>query len=222
MNTALGELLPLALAIAISPLPIIAAILMLLSPRAKANSVGFLLGWTIGILVGVVVFLLISSLIPDSDSGPSPVVGVIKIALGALLLLVGIRQWRKRPREGVAPEMPKWMTAINSMTAGKASGLGFVLAVVNPKNLMMEISAGVTLGTADLSVGDDVVVVAIFLVIAISTIAVPVIGALIAGAKMAPMLTAMREWLVANNAIVMTVLLVLIGVVNIGKGIGSL
>jgi hypothetical protein len=221
MNVAIGELLPLAVAIAISPLPIIAAILMLLSPRAKANSLSFLLGWTVGILAGVVVFLLVSALIPESDSGPSPVVGVIKIALGALLLFVGLRQWSKRPREGVTPEMPKWMTAINSMTAVKSGGLGFVLAVVNPKNLMMEISAGVTLGAADLSVGENVGVIAIFLVIAIITIAVPVIGALIAGTRMAPLLNAMREWLVANNSVVMTVLLVVIGTVNIGKGLGS-
>ena len=48
MSFVIGEILPLALGIAISPIPIIAAILMLLSPRARTTSVGFLLGWEIG------------------------------------------------------------------------------------------------------------------------------------------------------------------------------
>ena len=39
MNLVIGEILPLAVGIAISPIPIIAAILMLLSPRAKGTSV---------------------------------------------------------------------------------------------------------------------------------------------------------------------------------------
>jgi Na+/proline symporter len=83
MGSVIGEILPLAVGIAISPIPIIAAILMLLSPRAKATSVGFLLGWLAGILVAVVLFTLLSSVLPQQDSsGSSPVSGVIKIILG--------------------------------------------------------------------------------------------------------------------------------------------
>ena len=47
----LGDVLPLAVAVLISPIPIIAAILMLLSPNAGATSVGFMLGWLGGILI---------------------------------------------------------------------------------------------------------------------------------------------------------------------------
>ena len=48
MGGVIGDLLPTALGVAISPVPIIAVILMLLAPRAKAASVGFLLGWVSG------------------------------------------------------------------------------------------------------------------------------------------------------------------------------
>ena len=61
----IGDILPLALGIAISPIPIIAAILMLLSPKAKGTSVGFLLGWVLGIVVAVVLFTLLASVIPE-------------------------------------------------------------------------------------------------------------------------------------------------------------
>ena len=221
MSEVIGEILPLAVGIAISPIPIIAAILMLLSPRAKRTSVGFLIGWLAGIVVAVVLFTLLTSVIPQDNAGPSPVAGVIKIILGALLLLLAIKQWRTRPAEGEQASMPKWLSAIDSMTAGKALGLGFLLSAVNPKNLLMAISAGLIVGGADLAVGQIAVVIIIFVLLAASTVLIPVIGYLIASARLAGPLDKLREWLVENNALIMAVLLLVIGVSVIGKGLAN-
>ncbi len=99
MNGVIGGILPLALGIAISPIPIIAAILMLLSPKAKGTSVGFLLGWVAGIVVAVVVFTLLGSIIPAADPDASkPIAGTIQLVLGVLLLLLALKQWRSRPK----------------------------------------------------------------------------------------------------------------------------
>ena len=221
MNEVIGEILPLAVGIAISPIPIIAAILMLLSPRAKTTSVGFLIGWLVGIIVAIVLFTLISSIIPQDSGGPSPVSGVIKIILGLLLLFLAIKQWRARPAEGDQASMPKWMSAIDSMTAGKAFGLGFLLSAVNPKNLLMASSAGLIVGGAGLTVGQIAVVIIIFVLLAASTVLVPVVGYLIAAARLAGPLDKLREWLVDNNAVIMAVLLLVIGVAMIGKGLAN-
>jgi threonine/homoserine/homoserine lactone efflux protein len=222
MGPVSGEILPLAVGIAISPVPIIAAILMLLSPKAKGASVGFLLGWITGIVVAIVVFTLLSSVLPAQDeSGSSPVRGVIKIILGALLLFLALRQWRGRPAEGEQATMPKWMSAIDSMTAGKALGLGFLLSAVNPKNLLMAISAGLIIGGAGLAVGQTVVVIVMFVLLAASTVLIPVVAYLIASERLAGPLDRLRAWLVNNNATIMAVLLLVIGVAVIGKGIGS-
>ena len=43
MGSVIGDLLPLAVGVAVSPIPIIAAILMSLSKRAGSTSVGFAL-----------------------------------------------------------------------------------------------------------------------------------------------------------------------------------
>jgi len=222
MGSVIGEILPLAVGIAISPIPIIAAILMLLSPKAKATSVGFLLGWLAGILVAVVLFTLLSSVLPQQDSsGSSPVSAVIKIILGALLLFLAAKQWRARPAEGQSAAMPKWMSAIDSMTAIKGLGLGFLLSAVNPKNLLLGISAGVIIGDANLSFADAVVVIVIFVLIAGCSVLIPVVAYLIASARMAGPLDRLRQWLVDNNATIMAVLLLVIGVAVIGKGIAS-
>ena len=94
MGPIIGDILPLALGIAISPIPIIAAILMLLSPKAKGTSVGFLIGWVLGIVVAVVLFTLLASVIPEDDPDASkPISGVIKIVLGLALLFLALRQF---------------------------------------------------------------------------------------------------------------------------------
>jgi threonine/homoserine/homoserine lactone efflux protein len=218
----IGDILPLALGIAISPIPIIAAILMLLSPKAKATSVGFLIGWVVGIVVAVVVFTVLASIIPASDPSQSkPIAGVIKIILGALLLLLALRQWRGRPKTGEAAALPKWMSAIDTMTAGRGLVLGFLLAALNPKNLLMGVGAGVVIGSAKLSLGSEILSIVIFTIIAACTVAIPVIAYLAASNVMHAPLEGLRRWLVQNNSTVMSVLLLVIGVVLIGKGIGS-
>ncbi|MCI0158452.1 GAP family protein [Leifsonia shinshuensis] len=222
MGSAIGDTLPLALGIAISPIPIIAAILMLLSPKARGTSVGFLIGWVLGIVVAVVVFTLLSGLIPASDpNATKPISGTIKLILGALLLLLALRQWRSRPKDGEAAALPKWMGAIDSMTAGRGFVLAFILAAVNPKNLLLAAGAGVAIGTAGLSAGSTTVVIVVFALVACCSVAIPVIGYLVAADALRGPLDSLRGWLVQNNATVMAVLLLVIGVVLIGKGIAS-
>jgi threonine/homoserine/homoserine lactone efflux protein len=221
MGSVIGEILPLAVGIAISPIPIIAVILMLLSPRAKGTSLGFMIGWIAGIVVAIVVFTLLSSVIPQHTGGGSAVAGVIKIILGLLLLFMALREWRGRPAKGEQAAMPKWMSAIDSMTAGKALGLGFLLSAVNPKNLLMAVSAGVIVGGAGLAFGQAVIVIIIFLLLAGCTVIIPVIGYLIASARLAGPLDRLREWLVDNNAVIMAIVLLIIGVAVIGKGIAE-
>ncbi|MFJ2542118.1 GAP family protein [Microbacterium sp. NPDC087589] len=222
MGEVIGQLLPLAVGIAISPLPVIAGILMLMSPRARSTGVGFLVGWLGGIVIVAVLFAFLSSVLPEqSDDGATPVLGIVQLALGVLMLLMAVRQWRGRPKPGSAVEMPKWMRQIDGMSFVAALGLGLLLAALNPKNLLLGASAGVSLGSASLDVGAAAVVIAVYTVIAGSTVLVPVVGFLIAADSLRAPLGRLRDWLQVENAVIMTVLLIVLGVVIIGKGIAA-
>lgn len=222
MGTVIGDILPLALGVAISPIPIIAAILMLLSPKARVTSVGFLLGWVVGIVAAVTVFTLLSSILPEDDPAVShPIRGVVQLVLGLLLFLLAFGQWRKRPKAGEEAALPKWMKAIDTITFPVALGLGFLLSAVNPKNLIMAAGAGTDIGAAALPAGSVVLVIVIYTLIAASTVLVPVVGYLIAADRLRGPLDALRGWLARENTVIMAVLLLVIGVSMIGKGIGS-
>lgn len=222
MGTVIGDILPLALGVAISPIPIIAAILMLLSPKARVTSVGFLLGWVIGIVAAVTVFTLLSSILPEDDPDASrPIRGVVQLVLGLLLFVLALGQWRKRPKVGEEISLPKWMKAIDTVTFPVAFGLGILLSAVNPKNLIMAAGAGTDIGGGTLSMNSTVVVILVYTLIAASTVLVPVVGYLIASERLRAPLDALRGWLAAENAVIMAVLLLVIGISMIGKGIGS-
>jgi uncharacterized membrane protein YhaH (DUF805 family) len=224
MNGVIGDLLPLAVGIAISPVPIIAVILMLLAPRAGGASAGYLLGWIVGIVLATSVFTLIVGATAESGegTGPSTATAIILLLLGIGALALAYGQWRARPKPGAHGALPAWMASIDKVTPVKAVGLGFLLSALNPKNLGMSAAAGAVIAGGALSTGEDFVAVAVFTLIAASTVLVPVVGYLAAKERMAPVLTNLRTWLEQNNATVMAVLMLVIGVVLIGKGIGAL
>lgn len=223
MGAVIGDLLPLAIGIAISPVPIIAVILMLLSRHPARSGGGFLLGWIAGVVVVTVVVLLLVGQAGDSSGGkPSTLSSVLKLVFGVLLLLLAGRQWQGRPKEGETGSMPKWMSAVDTVTFGRALALGFALSGINPKNLLMCLGAGTTIGAAHLPAGQVVVVVVVFTVLAVSTVGVPVLGYLLARDRMTQPLESLRTWLTQHNAAMMAVVLLLIGAVLIGKGIAGL
>ena len=56
MGEVFGQLLPIAVGIAISPLPIVAVVLMLATPRGRVNGPAFVLAWIVGLaVVGTIV-----------------------------------------------------------------------------------------------------------------------------------------------------------------------
>src|SRR5664279_4391859 len=67
----IAEVMLLGLAVAASPFPIIPAILLLFTPRARATSLGFLAGWVIGIVVGTGLFIALATAIEKLDEPPT-------------------------------------------------------------------------------------------------------------------------------------------------------
>ncbi len=111
------------------------------------------------------------------------------------------------------------MAKIDELKPGAAFGLGFLLSALNPKNLLLAVAAGVSIGALPLSTGETVGAVAVFTVIAAISVLVPVIAYLIAGPRLDPTLDTAKGWLIGNNAAVMAVLFLVFGVSLFGDAI---
>jgi threonine/homoserine/homoserine lactone efflux protein len=223
VGEAISEVLPFAVGIAVSPVPIIAVILMLFSSRARANGPLFLLGWAGGLtILMIVLYLVADSLDVGTDSGSSDAASWVRIILGVLLLLAAVKSWRGRPGPGEPAEMPKWMASVDGLMPSKALVLGVLLSSLNPKNLALAVGAAAGLAQLDVSAGEFVVALVVFVVVASLTIAGPVAYALLGGEKAEANLTEFKDWLAVNNTAVMAVLFLVFGAVLVSKGLSSL
>ena len=221
MGQAIGDLLPSAIGVALSPVPIIAVILMLGTPKARSNGPAFAIGWVIGLVAVSVIVLLLASDADDTDSGASTAVDWIKLLIGLLFLLMAIKQWQGRPKEGQQAEMPKWMDAIDGFTAPKSVGLGILLSGVNPKNLALTLAAAASIAQAGLSGGESAIAVGVFVIIGSLTVAGPVLYYLLVPSS-AGLLGEIKQFMSAHNAVIMFVLLLVLGGKLLGNGIAGL
>ena len=213
----------MAVGVALSPIPIVAVVLMLVTPRARVNGPAFVLGWLVGLaVVGGIVLAVAGPTGASDESQPAEWVDWLKIVLGALLLLVALRQWRSRPHEGDEVATPKLFGAIDSFTPGKSLGAGALLAGVNPKNLLLAIGAAATIAQTGISGGEQAVAYAVFALIGTLGVGAPVILYFALGDRSRHMLDELKTWMSRNNAAIMTVLCLVIGAKLIGDGITGL
>jgi len=211
MGHTLGQLRPFAVAVTISPMPIAAMVLMLITPRAKANGFTFLLGWAMGIAaVGAVVLIVAGPL--DAGSGvPDTWARWLKLLAGLLLLMLAVQQWRRRRTRDDQAALPRWMGALDRFTPVRAGALAIALTAANPKNLVFVVGGATVVAQADLSTADEVVAWVGFTVIATSGVAIPMGIYLLLGDRAMPLLLGLKTWMARNNTAVIAVLLVIVG-----------
>ena len=221
MGEAIGQAFSLGVGVAISPVPIIAVVLMLGTPRARANGPAFLVGWLVGLsVVGTVVLLVSGGADAAGDDGPATWTGWVKIVLGVLLLLVAVRQWRGRPRGDADAELPKWMATIDAFTAPKSAAMGVLLSAVNPKSLLVTVGAAAAIAQTGIDAGEQAVAMAVFVLVGTLGPGLPVVMYFALGRRAEHALDELKGWMAANNAAIMAVLVLVIGAKLVGDGGG--
>lgn len=221
MNGVIGDLLPAALAVALSPIPIVGIVLILGSPRSRTAGPAFACGWVGGLTV--VSALVIVVLAPGGDSASDQSgLGWLKIGLGALFLFLAAKQWAKRPRDGQAPEQPGWMASVDSASVQRAALLGVALSAANPKNLALTLAAAATIAQSGLDSGDEAVAAATFVAIGSVTVVAAVLFRLAAGERADGPLAAVRAFMSEHGSAIMIVVLLLLGAKLLGDGIAAL
>jgi threonine/homoserine/homoserine lactone efflux protein len=214
--------LPLAVAVAIFPVPIIAVVLVLGSERGAAKGLAFVLAWFVGLAAVGAVVLLLSSLADASSEGePATWVNVLLLGMGMLLLALAIKQWQGRPRAGEKTPAPNWMRRIQEFTPAKAGGLGFALSALNPKNVLLTAAAAAEIAAVGLPAGQQVAVLLAFVLIASAGVLIPVVLSLTLGDRSRELLDGLRDWMAQHDAAIMASLFLLIGAKLIGDAVSG-
>jgi threonine/homoserine/homoserine lactone efflux protein len=223
MGDAIGQMLASAVGIAISPVPVIAVVLMLATPRGRANGIAFTAAWVVTLAaLSTAVVLLGSGADAHKDGGPASWVYWVKLAAGVLFALLGLKQWKGRPREGQKAELPGWMKAIDTFSPAKAAGLAAALSALNPKNLVLAVSGALSVAGSGASAGGKTVAVTLFVLIASLCALLPLGVYLVGGDRSARVLESWRGWMAQHNGAIMTVLLTVLGAKFIGDAVSGL
>ncbi|MFF3916426.1 GAP family protein [Streptomyces sp. NPDC001852] len=146
MGSAIGQLLSAAVGLAISPLPMIALVVMLATPHGRANGIAFV---------------------------TSHVDVVAHARTGVLFALLAVKQWRDRPRPGEAAELSAWMAKVDKFLPGRCAGLAAALSGANPANLALTVGAIAAVDGVVSRVGVKAVALAVFVVVASVSVLVP-------------------------------------------------
>jgi threonine/homoserine/homoserine lactone efflux protein len=223
VGQAIGQALSFGVGVALSPVPIIAVVLMLATPHGRVNGPAFIVGWVFGLAAAGTILLLGASGAEASSGGaPAEWVSIVKIVLGAMLLGLAARQWQKRPQGDAEPELPAWMKTIDTFTPAKAVGMGILLSAVNPKNLILVVGAAAAIAQTGTSAGDQAVALAVFVLLGTLGPGIPVGIYFLMRDRAADILENLRGWMVRENATIMAVLCLIIGAKLIGDAISAL
>jgi threonine/homoserine/homoserine lactone efflux protein len=118
------NLVLIGLAVTLDPLPLTAFLVVLSSKRGTRKGAAFVFGWlvSLGIVVAITV-LATGNNPPKPKTVPSLAALAVKIALGAVLIMIAIRRIRARGRPKPPKKPPKWQEHVDNMSPWFAMGL---------------------------------------------------------------------------------------------------
>lgn len=215
-----GELVPLALVVALSPLSVLPPLLLVLhAARPRAAGLAFALGWLGGLGASTAIFLLLPRALGGTHEAQGDWLGYARIGIGAALIVAGVARWLTRRQ---ATRSPAWLKGLSKIRPAGALALGLLLPLVNPKFLFANAAAGLGIGTAGLApVGVWIVVVG-YTVLAGSSAAVPIALYACAPSRFDGTLERLKDWIERQHAELTAIILVVIGIVLLYQGIRAL
>jgi hypothetical protein len=237
MGDLILALVPLAAGIVISPLAIMALVAVLLSARARINGVMYLIGWALGLTCVLVLgFTVLGGLKPAQSPTTPSWMSAVHILLGLVLIAGAVWSYRKgrtvlrqmaaatTPAEVVAaaPQLPGWLKAVATFTAVRSLLLGFGIFALNPVDFSCALIAGMDIGSAHLPPGTQLTVLMIFGIVGVLPIALPVVMILTTGDRADPVLNRVRDWIAGHNGMLSAGMLLVIGALQLQKGLGAL
>jgi hypothetical protein len=223
MGDAIGQVISFGVGVSLSPLAVIAVILMLGTPGATVNGLAFIASWALGLSVlGTAVLLVADEAGAGENSAPSDWVGVVQLVLAVLLLFVASRQWSRRSDDPSDSELPGWMQSVESFTPLKSATMAVLFSSVKPKNLLLTIAAATAIAETGAGTGQQASAMAIFVLLGTLGPAIPVAIYFLMGDRSESILAEMRDWMVRQNTTIIMVLCLVIAAKLIGDALATL
>ena len=118
------DLILIGLAVTLDPLPLTAFMIVLPSRRGVRKGAAFVFGWLVSLAIVVTVTVVATGNNPPQPStAPSLAALAVKIAIGAVLVVIGVRHIRARGKPKPPKKPPKWQEHVDNMSPWFAMAL---------------------------------------------------------------------------------------------------
>lgn len=223
MNSLVVQLATLGLGVAASPLPVVGVLIILLSKRAFPGSLTLAVSWVLGIVVALAVAMGFSASIRMPRAGTDlQSEGVFALLLGVGLMITGAITKRSRSRSPQSQEPPLWVSSVDGLSPVAAGLLAFSNATTSPKNLALAITAGRRVVESSVSYYGAASAIAAYVLIASSSVMIPVIIYIFGGRRSAAILQGWRQRITQHATVIMEIMLFVLGVAMSAKGLYNL
>jgi hypothetical protein len=218
MGHLLLQIMPVAVAIAVNPVPIIAAIVMTATERPVANGVAYLAALiAVSYGFGAVVLVLFHGTALGAGTRTGHLIMVLWLFIGLAFLAAFLFLLVRRPKAGKEGDEPGWMHWI-----GRLGPLGAAVVGVMLVNYEMEGPALSDILASPVTRTEAFVALALFVAVAVSTSAVPVVAYVAAPGPVGTVLERAKEWLTRYNRPILMAVFAAIGVLYTVKGAAGL
>jgi threonine/homoserine/homoserine lactone efflux protein len=218
------DLLPIAVAMAITPGRLIALILLLHTERAVLTSLAFVGGMASNLLIEGLAFALLFSITGvfsgDEVEVPPTIIAVLFIVIG-ILMLVGAAKVIFQPEdEDKAP--PNWLAEIESFTPGKAYKLGLSWLFISPKQWIFTLTAVTVIFAANLDPLASLANYLLFMLIVLSLFFVLILVYVVLGERSEAFMDNLFQWLKTNAQTIIVIVFIVFGLFFLISGISAL
>lgn len=225
MIDSLGDVLPFAAGVALSPIPIIGVILMLSADRSRVTGPAFGVAWVVGLSTITVAFVAAMSAaegegdLTDPANAATTGIGWAKLLVGGAFLALAVHKWRTHPRDGEEPKLPAWMDNTSDISGSKAAGFGLLLSAANPKNLALVGAAAAAIVEQTGGATPAVEAIVVFVALGSLSVLIPIAASIVAPQRATVALEDLRHFMTRNNTAIMMTVLVILGLKMVGDGL---
>lgn len=209
------NLLILGIATTISPLFVIAAVLMMSESEKVRTSWAAAFGWAVSIGVCCAAMVVLGGVVHDSGSAHRKHwwFGAIDLAIGLVVAYFALREFR-RSRSNADRDLPRWMNRVGTMSVITAFGLGLFL----PANVLAY-AAGSEIVQQHFHGAEKWVAVALYVAIGSMLELLPVLYLTVRPMSRERLLSTWHRWLDNHWEQVLVVLFGVVSVFLIVKGV---
>ncbi|MCB0879088.1 MAG: GAP family protein [Thermoleophilia bacterium] len=220
MHVSIIELVGVSVTVGLSPFPILAIIPLLGDPRGRGRAVALALGWSLGLLAGIIVATAAATMIDDTAGGGSTGwIGWTKAVLGVLLVAVAAKSWHSRPRTGADREASGWLDALASASTARIWLTGTALSLANPKIVVLALGATSAIASGPISTAAGI---AVFVVVGSSGMLALLAVAIVDRPSTARLLGRAEAFMTRHGSAIVGVLLAVIGTLLVIDGFESI